>query len=363
MPPSVDLATIPQALGTCTKAGTIRRVSGVEWKCVKVGNSLHWKKSKSNGSQAEGQPLDSGSVTRSLIDRPGAGIWDIKFLYVTFKDGPDSQRDVNGQIAGMASEVNRYFSSQNPGNRLRFDTYKGALDIQHLPLPISNSEFRELFLRSKPGNTQGPPLEIYIQQWLADAGLQWKPVLSGQRTTNERAFVWIVEGSRGPEWWNGGWQKMVCNQWDNEWSGIVMRFLRDLDGKVCPPLTSNWLPTEAQWNAAWSEKSQSIVGSWPPSDMASPYKWWGKTVIRGLIVVLILQPSCDHVNQASIAQMREALGENDFFNPASIDDRPIGNRFLATLDPIHRYYFKITSGPWVGDKCRDMQFSPYWEKI
>ena len=286
----------------------------------------------------------------------------MKFLYVTFAGGPDDRRDVNGQIAGMAADVNRYFASQFPGHRLRYDTFDGALDIQHLPLPVTNAEFRDLFLRARPGSTGGPPLETYVEQWMLDAGLPWKAVLSGQRTTNERAYVWLVEGSRGPEWWDGAWKTMVCNQWDNEWSGVVMRFLRDLDGNPCKPLTANWVPTTAQWKAAWSDRRRRFVGPWPPAEIASPYKWWGKTVVRGLIIVLILQPGCDQVDQSTVAGFWDALGKDDFLNLASTDDRPIGHPSLAALDPARRYYFRIASGPWTGDRCHDAQYSPYWEQ-
>ncbi|MFZ9577712.1 MAG: hypothetical protein ACO3AK_02930, partial [Ilumatobacteraceae bacterium] len=64
-------------------------------------------------------------LPRSAVDRPGANTADIKFIYVTFKDGPDSRRDANGDIAGMAGEVNRYYQSQFPGKRLRYDTFEG----------------------------------------------------------------------------------------------------------------------------------------------------------------------------------------------------------------------------------------------
>jgi hypothetical protein len=44
-------------------------------------------------------------------------------------------------------------------------------------------------------------------------------------------------------------------------------------------------------------------------------------------------------------------------------DRPIGHPEMAAMDPARRNYFKIDNGPYVGDKCRDVQYSPYWESI
>ena len=344
----------------CKTLGSTRVTRGVSWKCIRRGKTLRWQRTSSS------VPVTTTSIKpkvleRAVTDRPGAGRWDVKYLYVTFKGGPDNRRDETGEITGMASEVNRYFALQNPGYKLRYDTFEGALDVQHLPLPITNEEFRDLFLRYRPGSTLGPPLEQYIETWLKGAGLEWRAVLSGMRTENQRAYVWVVEGSRGPEFVNDRWVKMVCNQWDNEWSSIVMRFVRDLDGNVCQPITTYWLPTDAQWKAAWSESEKRIIGAWPPTELLSQYKWWGQTIIRGLIIVLILQPGCVHVDQSTVAGFWDSLSEGDMLNYAAAVDRPLGHPALASLDPARKYYFKINNGPWVGDRCHDAQYSPYWE--
>jgi hypothetical protein len=42
---------------------------------------------------------------------------------------------------------------------------------------------------------------------------------------------------------------------------------------------------------------------------------------------------------------------------------PIGSSRIAQLDPARNRYFKINNGPYVGDRCRDVQYSPLWESI
>ena len=44
----------------------------------------------------------------------------------------------------MASEVNRYFRSQFPGKQLRYDTFNGRLDVQHVQLPMTNKEYNDI---------------------------------------------------------------------------------------------------------------------------------------------------------------------------------------------------------------------------
>ena len=41
----------------------------------------------------------------------------------------------------------------------------------------------------------------------------------------------------------------------------------------------------------------------------------------------------------------------------------IGSSRIAQLDPARNRYFKINNGPYVGDRCRDVQYSPLWENV
>jgi hypothetical protein len=303
-----------------------------------------------------------------LVDRPGSTKWDVKFLYVTFKDGPDDERDVDGSIAAMAGEVNRYFESQFPGHRVRYDRYKGALDVQHLALPYTNKEFQDLFLRYSAGNTL-PSLDAILEDELAKVGLPWESgYLSGRWNTNTRTYVMLLEGHRGPKRHNGEWQKMICRHWDNEYAGLVMRFLRDENGKECTSLGPRWIPTESQWAASYDETSKRYIGQWPLPEVSNTQRWWGWDVARGIIELVTLMPGCEKVTLATLAlpgpqRNSEALPETDMLTFGSRADYPIGHPEIASLDPERRHYFKIDKGPYVGDKCRDIQYSPFWERL
>jgi hypothetical protein len=335
--------------------------------CRDIQYSPFWEMTDA-ASATSGSPVYLPTLPRSPVDRPGVGQWDVKFLYVTFKGGPDSKRDEDGSIAAMASEVNRYFQSQFPGNRVRFDWYKGALDVQHVELPFTNKEFQDLFLRYRAGNTL-PSLDTILQKELAKVGLQWESgYMSGRWNTNKRGYVLLLEGHRGPKFYNGEWQKMVCRHWDNEYAGLIMRFLRDENGDECTSLGPRWVPSESQWADAFDEKTKQFVSAWPLPEVMDSQRWWGWDVTRGIIELLALMPGCEKVTLATIAlpgeqHKSEALPETDMVTFGSRADRPIGHPEMAAMDPARRNYFKIDNGPYVGDKCRDVQYSPYWESI
>jgi len=93
-----------------------------------------------------------------------------------------------------------------------------------------------------------------------------------------------------------------------------------------------------------------------------------RTVTRGITELLALMPGCARVTEATLKtlgpqRISESLPEDDISGFGSRADRPSGQPELAKLDPAHRYYFKIDKGPYVGDKCRDIQYSPYWETL
>jgi hypothetical protein len=284
-------------------------------------------------------------LPRSVVDRPGANTADIKFIYVTFKDGPDSRRDANGDIAGMASEVNRYYQSQFPGKRLRYDTFEGGLDVQHIQLPLSNAEFNRRWCfgsSDSPAGCDRPDVLTVLDNAFRDAGLQWEIAYNtGRWNANDRGYVLLFEGNRGLKAHNGGWQKKICSDGDNENLGIVMRFLRDEQGNECPLLGRAWSTEQA------------------------PFKWWGFTVTRGITSLLTLMPGCAHVTRASDGPigLNELQPENEMASQGALYNYPIGSSRIAKLDPSRNRYFKIDNGPYLGDRCRDVQYSPLWENV
>ena len=261
----------PRHVGaTCAREGTSRTIDGVRWKCQRQASGLTWIRIQSKATQA---------LPRSTVDRPGQNKWDVKFIYATLKNGPDSRRDVSGDIEGIANDVNRYFESQFPGHRLRYDTYAGHLDVQYIELPITNKELRKLFV------DDGWILEDFWQENLQAAGLSWTHGMDRNvYGHNDRLYVMLLEGFRGPKWGDHGESyEYECTDWDNNWTGISVRFLRKLDGTPCPGQVGYWLPTKSQWAAAYSELTKQLVSPWPPPELAGSYKPWGFTMIRGLI--------------------------------------------------------------------------------
>lgn len=336
--------------------------------CRDIQYSPFWEMTDAATSRS-GAKVYLPSLARSAVDRPGANRWDIKFIYVTFKGGPDNERDIDGSIGAMATEINRYFQSQYPGHRVRFDWYKGVLDVQHVQLPLTNEEFQDIFLRYRPGGSTLPTLDEILEKELKKVGLAWTSgYLNGKWNTNERGYVMLLEGHRGRKFHNGAWQDMICRHWDNEYGGITMRFLRDMDGNECTSLGPRWTPTEGQWADAYSEDTKQFRGAWPLPELMDGQRWWGTTVTRGITELLALMPGCARVTEATLKtpgpqRISESLPEDDIIGFGSRADRPIGHPELARLDPAHRYYFKIDNGPYVGDKCRDIQYSPYWETL
>lgn len=138
--------------------------------CTRVGKSLKRiiipALGTSRGAKSPTSPTTvPPRLSRSKDDRPGNRDWDVKFIYATFADGVDERRDVNGSIAGIAADVNRYLETQHPGHRARYDLFEGQLDIQHVEIPMTNKAFYELFV------DDGWVLEDFFQSLLNGAGL------------------------------------------------------------------------------------------------------------------------------------------------------------------------------------------------
>ena len=337
----------PAASASCTRVGAVRRVGSQVQVCTKRVRRNVWVTQKGASSTASSTTV-APSVTglpRSAVDRPGANTADIKFIYVTFKEGPDSRRDANGDIAGMASEVNRYYQSQFPGKRLRYDTFEGSLDVQHMQLPLSNAEFNRRWCFNawdSPAGCDRPDVLNVLEDAFRNAGLGWESAYTtGRWNDNDRGYVLLFEGNRGLKSFNGGWQQKICSDGDNENLGLVMRFLRDEKGNECPLLGRAW------------------------STAQSPFKWWGFTVTRGITSLLTLMPGCAHVTRASdgTISLNELQPGEDMASQGALYNYPIGSSKIAQLDPAHNRYFKINNGPYVGDRGRDVQYSPLWENV
>lgn len=79
--------------------------------------------------------------SRSLVDRPddfsGA---QVHVIYAVPKGATDQQFDVTSRIPYSLSAVNKWLDTKL-GRKVKFDTYKGDLDIQFIQLPKTDAEY------------------------------------------------------------------------------------------------------------------------------------------------------------------------------------------------------------------------------
>lgn len=77
------------------------------------------------------------TLLRSSYDRPD----DIKgpqvhVVYAVKNGTPDRQFDTNGLIEGSIEHMDRWLFEQSGGTGIRFDTFKGRLDVTYFPIPV-----------------------------------------------------------------------------------------------------------------------------------------------------------------------------------------------------------------------------------
>lgn len=368
-------APMHAAASKCARVGAVRTIGGTVHVCVIVGKKRIWlprstsptstttttKSTTTTVAQSTTTTVKPG-LPRATVDRPGNREWDVKFIYATFANGVDERRDVNGSIAGIAAEVNRYFETQHPGHRARYDLFDGQLDVQHIEIPMTNKAFYEQLFVDDPGI-----LEDYFQALLNGAGLEWKHgVYENVFGKNRRYYFMFVEGYRGKKFGDMGVSyDYECTGWDNQWSGLAMRFLRRLDGRDCPGQVGYWIPstdTSGRMPPGFEEMCDKGRGQCRP---------WGWTLLYALINFMMLpngRDECDYVVREIIATptpQRPYASSlySDIWNTGSFWQYPIGHPKLATFDPLRNRYFKMDNGPYVGEKCRDIQYSPMWERI
>jgi len=277
--------------------------------------------------------------TRTSFDRPGPNVWDVKVLYATFKGGPDSKRDTNGQLATLATNINGYFSRQRPGYQLRFDRFNGQLDIQHIALPVTAEEFSKLF------TDDGRALELFMKKVFADAGLPFTWGIHGDSTygVEKRMYLMYMEGPRGIKYGNNSAVDYQCGRVSEFQAGarIVGVNLRDNAGRVCSGL--------AQFEL-------------------NKNRWWdiSRDAIRFLAGSLTELPGCDSVTRDEIARPVEQRVENNISQRDVLSNKwmiPSNRAQEPLLDANRNLYFNISSGPYVGDRCRDIQYSPFWQEL
>jgi|GEM_PF-855044 len=278
-------------------------------------------------------------LPRSTVDRSGSGIWNIKVVYATLKDGPDESRDSNGQLAYVAEKIADYFARQRPGFQLRFDRFGDSIDIQHIELPATAEQFRAKF---KP---DGNEIEMFLQTSMARAGLRFSwngPTDNNRYGLEQRMYLLFLEGPRGLKYGNRVGVEYQCGRVSELEAGALLTAvnLRNDAGAECEKVTdfeSN--PERNWWRFAWD--SMRFIGN-----------------------ALLELPECHSVRAAEIAATVERRLENNLPANDVLSNRWGHPPFAAepVMDPDGLYYLNIRSGAYSGDRCRDIKYSPFWAK-
>jgi hypothetical protein len=360
------LISAPAEAASCSVVGKRRVVAGRTEVCTRDGKVRRWVAAPNSRTSKAARAFDvvKPGLPRSTIDRPGPANYDVKFIYATFVDGPDERRDANGTIAGIAADVNRYLTSQFPGHRARYDMYEGLLDVQYVQIPMTNKAFRSYFV------DEGWILEDLFQSVLQKAGLNWTHGMNeAKQGHNQRFFFLFVEGYRGVKFGdNSESYEYECTSWDNVWTGLGVRFLRRLDGRECPAQYGYWYPSEISFKKSQSfpsEFNEMCVSKFP--GLCRPWGWTLLHQLMNLMMTPTGRPECEYVVKEILSTPTPErpyikVPENDIWNSGSPFQYPIGHPKLAVFDPARNRYFKMVNGPYAGEKCRDIQYSPMWEK-
>ena len=332
------------ATGKCARVGAVRTIGGLAHVCIRVGKQRIWMPRSSprttttttTTSTTKSEKIKPG-LPRSTVDRPGSGLWDIKVVYATLKDGPDELRDSNGQLAYVAERISDYFARQRPGYEIRFDRFGGNIDVQHVKLPITAAEFRAKFQREG----EGWEIPKFFQASMAEAGLRFS--WTGENGSNrygleQRMYLLFLEGPRGLK--QG--REYQCGRVSELEAGALLTAvnLRDNAGAECEKVIEfESDPAKYWWRMAWD--AMRFIGH-----------------------ALLELPECHPVREAEIAapverRLENLLPGNDVlsneWNPPPFGTEPV-------MDPNGKYYLNIRSGPFAGDRCRDIKFSPFWAK-
>jgi hypothetical protein len=94
------------------------------------------------------EPLPRSSIDR-IDDRTEAA--QIKVIYAVPSFSQDRGRDTSGEISRAIFAANEWWATQNAGFGLRFDTYRGSLDVGHMEFTTTKQEWYATFF-----GDQGP---------------------------------------------------------------------------------------------------------------------------------------------------------------------------------------------------------------
>lgn len=277
-------------------------------------------------------------LSRSATDRPGPNILDIKPIYVTFRDGADDRHDVNGLIAQMVSSTVDWMAEQNPGFTVRVDTFDGLPDVQHVQLPVSQSEFLAEWT-----TTYGPAARFLKAAGL-DVNVSAQEPPTGNHTgydKSNRIYVGIIESPTGLKpGFLPGHTTAGCNI--NVNVNVILWYARDAGNRAC-------------------DEKHGTFRYGGPND-----RYWDTELVRHLVAPGVLRSNvgCDgtwssYFTLTTRQQDNENTRQND----------PITYKYVGPpappwrMDQDGRFYFKIRQGARAGNACWDLAFSPFWVRL
>lgn len=314
-----------------------------------------------------------GQVTTPLprisTDRPDddPNAAQLKFIYVVPSFATDRQRDTSGEISRFAFYINEWWANQNAGFGLRLDTFRGALDVGYLQVPMTKEEWSEFFVVREPFSNG----LSRFQQVLADAG--WgnalvadpRDPLSYADVRRGKLYMLVLEAPGG-EYARTGGMRECASLIDavNDGVSIIGFAVANASGGSCGNL--------------------DVAGRFPINATASVQSTWVKTVFGGIDHVAQWMrglPGCEFARSPRDGErvkipgvldpsraweirggfMRD-LGEvNDPTSDAFISGQ--SNPFIPALDPRHDLYFHITSDKLAtNDPCNsDISRHPLWD--
>lgn len=275
---------------------------------------------------------------RSMTDRPGPNILDIKPIYVTFRDGADDRHDVNGLIAQMVSSTVDWMAEQNPGFTIRVDSFNGLPDIQHIQLPVTQAEFLADWT-----TTYGPAAK-YLKAAGLDVNVSAQEPPTGNHSgydKSNRIYVGIIESPTGLKpGFAPGHTTPGCDI--NVNVNVLLWYARDTSNRACTYKHANFR-----------------YGG--PADRS-----WDTEVVRHLITPGVLRSNvgCDSTWSSYFT-----LSTRQQDNENTTQNDPITYKYIGRpgppwkMDADGRFYFKIRQGSRVGSPCWDLAYSPFWVRL
>lgn len=200
--------------------------------CWDLAYSPYWMRMGSRTGQ------DDSATGRVTTDRPDDSTQpQVKAYYVLAADSVDDRYDVGGEIAKQITTSNEWLFT-NGGKRLRWDTYKGAIDVQFVRLKQTEAE-----LWMEPDNPskkcrfeQCPSLETLVLA-MQEQGFSTKGKITAVFYGGQRTFASHPE-SGACAW--GGWGKA---------GHVAMYLVADTDPMTgttrCSPMSEFTKPTNA----------------------------------------------------------------------------------------------------------------------